>query len=228
MKKCFENRPKKNQAMRAHKIWSDEADVNDFLSHAEVGHLTTVDPEGWPHTVPIDYVWHEQAVFFHTGSGAKMEHLALNPKAALAVAEALEPLTSEILSEMISDNSPCRDTHLGRSVLIRGLAREISEPAEKMAVLNLIIAKYDPRAVRLGEKPSGLEALKANPDFAACRVVKIEVVELTARRFMQMNKPAEYRAALARRFEARGLARNSARDLKTALLLRSVIPGPDR
>jgi nitroimidazol reductase NimA-like FMN-containing flavoprotein (pyridoxamine 5'-phosphate oxidase superfamily) len=212
--------------MRADKIWSDEAAVNDFLWQAEVGLLTTVDPEGWPHTVPIDYVWHDQAVFFHTGSGAKMEHLTRNPKVALAVTEALAPLTSEILS--ISDDSPCRDTHLGRSVLIRGLAREISEPADKMAVLNLIIAKYDPKARRLGEKPPGLEALKTNPDFAACRVVKIEVVKLTARRFMLLNKPAEYRAALARQFEARGLALDSARDLKTALLLRSALPGPDR
>jgi len=113
-------------------------------------------------------------------------------------------------------------------VLIRGLAREISEPAEKMAVLNLIIAKYDPKALRLGEKPPGLEALKAKPDFAVCRVVKIEVVKLTARRFLLMNKPAEYRDALARQFEARGLALDSARDLKTALLLRSALPGPDR
>ena len=157
-----------------------------------------------------------------------MEHLARNPKAALAVTEAMEPLTSEIISEITSEASPCRDTHLGLSVLIRGLARELSEPAEKMAVLNLIIAKYDPQALRLGQNPAGLEAEKTNPGFAACRVVKIEVVKLTARRFMLLNKPAEYRAALAQGFEARGWARASARDLKTALLLRSALPGPDR
>jgi len=214
--------------MRADKIWSDEAAVNDFLLQAEVGHLTTLDSDGWPHTVPLDYVWHEQAVFFHTGTGAKMEHLALNPKAALSVTEALEPLTSEIISEIASEAGPCRDTHLGRSVLIRGLARELTEPAEKMAILNLIIAKYDPQALRLGENPAGLEALKTAPAFKACRVVKIEVVKLTARRFMLLNKPMEYRAALAQRFEARGQARGSARDLKTALLLRSALPGPDR
>jgi len=210
--------------MRADKIWSDEAAVNDFLGRAEVGHLTTVDAEGWPHTVPIDYVWHDQAIFFHTGSGAKMDHLAKNPQAALAVTEALEPLTSEITSE----NNPCRDTHLGRSVLIRGLARELAGTAEKITVLNLLIGKYDPRAARLGENPPEAEALKTNPGFAACRVVKLEVVKLTARRFMLLNRPAEYRAALAQRFEARGRALGSARSFKTALLLRSAVPGPDR
>jgi hypothetical protein len=150
--------------------------------------------------------------------------LAGQPKAALAVTEAPEPVPREITS----DGHPCRDTHLGRSVLIRGLARERLEPAEKLAILNLIIAKYDPKARRLGQDPPGLEALKADPAFAACRVVKIEVAELTARRFLLLNRPAEYRAALAGRFEARGLALNSALDLKTALLLRSVVPGQDR
>jgi nitroimidazol reductase NimA-like FMN-containing flavoprotein (pyridoxamine 5'-phosphate oxidase superfamily) len=210
--------------MRADKIWSDEAAVNDFLLRAEVGHLTTMDSEGWPHTVPLDYAWHERAIFFHTGSGAKMEHLANNSKAAFAVTEALAPLTSEITS----DNNPCRDTHLGRSVLIQGLARELAKPAEKLAGLNLIIAKYDPKAVRLGDNPPGSEAVTTNPAFEACRVVKIEAVKLTARRFMLMNKPAEYRAALAKRLEARGLALDSARDLKTALLLRSATFGPER
>jgi nitroimidazol reductase NimA-like FMN-containing flavoprotein (pyridoxamine 5'-phosphate oxidase superfamily) len=210
--------------MRADKIWSDEAAVNDFLLRAEVGHLTTMDSEGWPNTVPLDYVWHDQAIFFHTGSGAKMEHLARNAKAAFAVTEALAPLTSEITS----DNNPCRDTHLGRSVLIHGLARELAEPAEKLAGLNLIIAKYDPKAVRLGENLPGSEAVKTNPAFEACRVVKIEVLKLTARLFMLMNKPAEYRAALAKRLEARGLVLDSARDLKTAILLRSAAFGPER
>jgi hypothetical protein len=153
-----------------------------------------------------------------------MKHLAGNSKAAFAVTETLALLTSEITA----DNNPCRDTHLGHSVLIRGLARELAEPAEKLAILNLIIAKYDPKAARLGESLPASEAVETNPVFAACRVVKIEVVKLTARRLMLLNKPENYRAALAQHFEARGLALNSARDLKTALLLRSVTSGPDR
>jgi len=204
--------------MRADKVWSDEAAVHDFLLHGEVGHLTTIDSEGWPHTVPVDYVWHDRAVFFHSGSGAKMNHLAVNPKVAFAVTEALETLTSEITS----DNNPCHDTHLGRSVLIRGLAREIVEPAEKLKILNIIIAKYDPKAIRLGENLPGSESVKTQTGFTACRVVKIEVVKLTACRLLLLNKPEEYRAALADHFEARGLTQDSARDLKTSILLRSV------
>jgi len=204
--------------MRADKVWADEAAVNDFLLHGEVGHLTTIDSDGWPHTVPLDYIWHDRAIFFHSGPGAKMSHLAMNPKAAFIVTEALEPLTSEITSE----NNPCRDTHLGRSVLIRGLAREIADPAEKLAILNIIIAKYDPKAIRVGENLPGSESVKTQPGFAACRVIKIEVVKLTACRLLLVNRPAEYRAALADHFEARGLALDSARDLKTSILLRSV------
>jgi nitroimidazol reductase NimA-like FMN-containing flavoprotein (pyridoxamine 5'-phosphate oxidase superfamily) len=210
--------------MRTDKIWSDEAAVHDFLLCGELGHLTTIDSEGWPHTVPIDYVWHDRSVFFHSGPGAKLDHLALNPKAAFVVTEALEPLTSEITY----DNNPCLDTHLGRSVLIRGLAREVVEPAEKLEILNIIISKYDPKALRLGENLPGSEAIKSHPGFAACRVMRIEVVKLTGCRLLLLNQPAEYRAALADHFEARGLALDSARDLKTSILLRSVTPGPGR
>jgi nitroimidazol reductase NimA-like FMN-containing flavoprotein (pyridoxamine 5'-phosphate oxidase superfamily) len=210
--------------MRADKIWSDEAAVHDFLRRGEVGHLTTVDAEGWPHTVPLDYVWHDQAIFFHTGPGAKLDHLAQNPKAAFAVTEALELLTSEITA----DKSPCRDTHLGRSALVRGLAREIADPAEKVGLLNLIIAKYEHRAALMDDSLAGPESVESHPGFAACRVVKIEVVQLTARIFLLQKKPAEYRAALAGRFEARGLALNSARDLKTSILLRSLATAPGR
>jgi nitroimidazol reductase NimA-like FMN-containing flavoprotein (pyridoxamine 5'-phosphate oxidase superfamily) len=201
------------------KIWADAAAVNDFLLNSEIGHLTTIDPDGWPHTIPLNYVWHGGAVFFHTGSGGKMARLARHPQVAFAVTEALNLLTSEITADI----NPCRDTNLGRSVLILGLAEEIKEPARKIELLNLIIAKYDPQAARLGDGPAGSMDAAAQPGFAGCRVVKIEVSRLTARRLLLLNKPAEYRAAVADHFQKRGLHQGSARDLKTALLLRQTL-----
>ena len=206
--------------MCAQKIWSDEEAVHDFLLHGTIGHLTTIDPEGWPHTVPMDYVWHDRAVFFHSGPGAKMDHLRLNPKVAFSVTETLGLVTSDITA----DNNPCQDVHMGRSVLVRGLAREISDLSEKTKILNILIAKYDPKAVRLGENLPGSAAAAAHPGFAACRVVKIEVAEMSARRLLLLDKPEKFRAALAEFFKNRGLLHGSAQDLKTYILLRSVTP----
>jgi nitroimidazol reductase NimA-like FMN-containing flavoprotein (pyridoxamine 5'-phosphate oxidase superfamily) len=202
--------------MHTKKIWADEEALHDFLLHGMIGHLTTIDPGGWPHTVPVDYIWHDLAVFFHSGPGAKMDHIRQNPKVAFSVTESLGLVTSDITA----DKNPCRDTHLGRSVLIRGLAREILDQQEKMEVLNILITKYDPKAVHLGTNPSGSTATAESPGFLACQVVKIEVAELTGRRLLLLDKPEEYRAALAEHFRARGLINGSHQDLKTYLLLR--------
>ena len=207
--------------MRPDKLWTDEAAIDEFLRTEEIGHLTTLDDEGWPHTVPLDYVWHEEAIFFHTGPGGKLDRLTRNPKTSFAVTEALDLVTSEVHG----DFGPCRDLHLGRSVLIRGLAEEIADPSRKLEILNLIIAKYDPRAARLGNGQAGSGDAASPPGLTACRVVRLETVSLTARRLLMQNKPKDRRAATADYFQRRGLALGSARNLKTALLLRETLDG---
>lgn len=200
--------------MRAQYIWTEEAAIDDFLSRQEVGHLTTVDEGGWPQTVPINYLWKTGRVYFHSGLRGKMEHLRRNPKVAFVVTEALGLLTSEITA------SPCQDTQLGRSVLIRGMAAEVRSPEEKLMILNKIIAKYDP-AVADGHNGGSRdpEQLAAEPAFHGCSVVAVEVVKLTARQQLLGGKPEKYRKAVAAHFQKRGQALGIERDLKTALLL---------
>ena len=199
--------------MPEHLFWSDEKAIDEFLKHAAIGHLTTIDPDGSPHTVPLSFVWHEGSILLHTGSGAKIGHIAKNPQAAFAVTEYLGLVTSEVTG----DNNPCRDTNLGLSVLIRGQAREITEPARKLEVMNQIIAKYDPRAARLGEAHG-----------SPFRIIEIKMSSLTARRFLLLNKQLEFRAAVAERLQKRGLVQSSAQDLKAAILLRQSLDQPDR
>lgn len=200
--------------MRDAFVWTDEAAIDEFLRAREIGHLTTLDEDGWPHTVPLDYVWQGGAVFFHTGLGAKMEHLRRNPKVSFVVTEVLSVLGGDFTA------SPCRQTHLGRSVLIRGLAREVTAPERKLLVLNKFAAKYDPAVGQPSEQAQmNAESLVDQPGFAACQVVEIEVVGLTARQHLLPNKPEKYRKAAAAYFQRRGQATGDARDLKTAQLL---------
>lgn len=200
--------------MREAFVWNDEAAIDEFLRTREIGHLTTLDGEGWPHTVPLDYLWQGGVIFLHTGLGAKIEHLRRNPKVSFVVTEVLSVLGGDFTA------SPCRQTQLGRSVLIRGVAREVRATERKLLVLNKLVAKYDPAAGQPSEEAQlTAESLVDQPGFAACQVVEIEVTSLTARCHLLLNKPEKYRKAAAAYFQGRGQETGDARDLKTALLL---------
>lgn len=204
--------------MRKEYVWTDESEIDEFLGRQEIGHLTTLDEDGWPQTVPVNYLWQGGGIFFHSGLRGKMEHLRRNPKVAFVVTEALSLLTSEITA------NPCQDTQLGRSVLIRGLAREIRAPEEKIMALGKIVAKYDSESVSdLHRGPRDPEWLANEPAFAGCSVVAIEVVRLTARQHLLGNKPDKYRKAVAAHFQKRGQDQGLERDIKTALLLNGAL-----
>ena len=200
--------------MRKELVWTDEQAIDDFLQSQEIGHLTTIDPDGWPRAVPLNYLWQGGAIYFHTGLGGKIEDLRQNPKVSFTVTEALGLLTSEISA------SPCRDTQLGQSVLIRGLAKEIRNPEQKQRVLNKFIAKYDPAAVVDPESEQmAPESIMDQPGFHQCLVVEIEVASLIGRRHLLDGKPEKYRQAVADYFQKKAQDFGSERDFKTARLL---------
>jgi len=200
--------------MREKYVWSDKADIYEFLQNEEIGHLTTIDADGWPHTVALNYVWHGGSVYFHSGHSGKIERLRVNPKVSFAVTEALGLLTSDFSS------GPCQDTQLGRSVLIRGLAEEIKAPERKLIILNKLIAKYDPAAASEPESERmAPEAIMEQPGFQACLVVEIKVSAMTARRHLLDEKPEKYRRTVAAHFQRLGQETGRQRDLKTAILI---------
>lgn len=195
-------------------VWSDQAAIDDFLNDQEIGHLSTIDEEGWPHTVPVNYIWHGGAVYIHGGPGGKVDNLRRNPKASFAVTEALGLLSVEITS------NPCQDTQLGRSVLLRGVMSEVKMPDQKLRVLNKLIAKYD-RAASGKLQDGGLtpEGIADQAAFKHCIVLELKVESLAARQQLLVGKPEKYRKTVAAYFQGRGQDLGSERDLRTALLI---------
>ncbi|MGL4209084.1 MAG: pyridoxamine 5'-phosphate oxidase family protein [Candidatus Adiutrix sp.] len=201
--------------MRKTYIWNDNDAIDHFLQNEEVGHLTTIDPGGWPLTVPVNFIWHGGSIFFHSGSGEKMANLRGNPKVSFIVTEILGLLTSEFT------NAPCHDTQLGRSVFFRGLGQEIHDLEIKQRILGKLIAKYDPKAAQRASEDEDFspESIRELPAFQACRVVEIKVENLCARRCLLLDKPEEYRKAVASHFQKLSHEKGRERDMTTAILL---------
>ena len=42
-----------------------DAELDDFLAHERVMRLATVDRDGWPHVVPLWFLWHERTFWIY-------------------------------------------------------------------------------------------------------------------------------------------------------------------
>ena len=195
-------------------LWDDQTAIDDFLNAGEVGHVTSIDAEGRPHTVPVNYLWHGNSVYFHTGNKSKVANIRQNPKVCFIVTEPLSILTSDFTS------SPCQDTQLGRSVLIHGQAREIKVPEQKLLILKKIISKYDSGAGdQSNDEDMAPESMMEKPGFQGCLIIEIEAENITARSSILTEKPEKYRKTVASYLQQRGQNTGDQRDIKTALLL---------
>ncbi len=204
--------------MRKERQWNDSTAIDEFLANQEVAHLTTIDADGWPQAIPLNYIWHGGSIYIHSGNGGKITNLRANPKVAITVTEALGLITSEI------SESPCGDSQLGSSVLIRGVAREIKDAEIKYKILHKFIAKYDPEALNdpIAERMAP-ESLMAQPAFRACLIIEIAVEKLTARQHLLFDKSVKYRKTIAAHFQQKAQKSGLERDFRTALLLNKTL-----
>jgi len=72
--------------MRRKEFKAEERECIDFLKEKHDGVLTFAGPDGWPKAVPLNYAWHDGAVYFHgSKQGEKMAGIAGDPRAEFVV-----------------------------------------------------------------------------------------------------------------------------------------------
>ena len=64
-------------------------EINSFLQQKLVARLTSIRPDGYPHTTPLWYVWDGEAIWFEIGAGARprqhIRNLRQNPKLCVMI-----------------------------------------------------------------------------------------------------------------------------------------------
>jgi PPOX class probable F420-dependent enzyme len=64
-------------------------EMNRFLQQKLVARLTSIRPDGYPHTTPLWYVWDGQALWFEIGAGERprqhLRNLRSNPKLCVMI-----------------------------------------------------------------------------------------------------------------------------------------------
>jgi nitroimidazol reductase NimA-like FMN-containing flavoprotein (pyridoxamine 5'-phosphate oxidase superfamily) len=131
------------------------------LNAGEYGIMSTVGKNGYPYSVPVNYVYHDGSIFFHCAAvGQKLENIQENPCVSFAVVTDVE---------LIPDGFNTRF----KSVIVFGKAKEIFDE-EKKAVLLALVEKFSPEYMEAGKK-------YIEKAWAQTRVVKIEIEHMTGK-----------------------------------------------
>jgi len=143
--------------------------IIEFLNQQETGRVSSIDKDGFPQIIPMNFVYANDAIYMHSHpKGEKLENISKNPKVGFEVDQSLEFLPSYFISP--TDASQADTLYI--SVVIKGKASLVSDPKEKTMALNELMKKYQPEG--------GYE--KLTPDMRVIEEVAIiKVVPVTMR-----------------------------------------------
>jgi len=143
--------------------------IIEFLNQQETGRVSSIDKDGFPQIIPMNFVYANDAIYMHSHpKGEKLENISKNPKVGFEVDQSLEFLPSYFTSP--TDASQADTLYI--SVVIKGKASLVSDPKEKTMALNELMKKYQPEG--------GYE--KLTPDMGVVEEVAIiKVVPVTMR-----------------------------------------------
>jgi len=150
----FREMRKKNKEM-------NKDEITEVLLNGEFGILSTIDKNGYPYGVPLNYAYKNGFIYFHCAkTGHKTDNIMKNNKVSFCITE-----SSEILPEKF--------TTMYKSVILFGKAVE-AEGEEKKDGLLALIEKYSADFMDEGKK-----YIERAHDTA--RVLKIEIEHSTGK-----------------------------------------------
>ena len=141
-------------------IATDEA--IKLLTECEYGVLSTVDNEGQPYGVPLNYVYKDNCIYFHCAlTGHKIDNIDHNSKVSFCAVGDTKVLPSEFATEYVS-------------AVAFGVASEV-QGTERYNALVWLLEKYSSEFIEEGKK------YIENFDKST-KVIKIEIQHISGKR----------------------------------------------
>jgi len=115
--------------------------IIEFLSSQQTGRISSIDENGYPQIIPMNFVFINDVVYMHSHiRGEKLENIKRNQKVGFEVDKSLEFLPSYFSDPT---DASLADT-LYISVIIKGNASIVLDREEKTIALNGLMKKYQP------------------------------------------------------------------------------------
>jgi len=162
--------------------------VIEFLSSQQTGRIASIDDNGFPQIIPMNFVFINDTVYMHSHvRGEKLDNIKRNQKVGFEVDKSLEYLPSYFSDPT---DASLADT-LYISVVIKGNASVVSDKEEKTNALNGLMEKYQPEG--------GYEPISPDMDvLRGVEVIKIVPESLRGKYKIGQNMDMKSRIELAK------------------------------
>jgi uncharacterized protein len=143
----------------------DKKIMEEILIGSSVGRLATNGKDGYPVIKPLNYVYLNGLIYFHSAcSGEKIDDIAMDDRVCFEVDIPVRYVKA--------DKEPCSASYRYQSVILRGKARIIAQVEEKKDVLLALMKKY---------QPEGGYGLFLADKLAMTAVIGIDIIDLTGK-----------------------------------------------
>jgi len=179
--------------------------IIEFLNNQETGRISSIDKEGFPQIIPMNFVYANNSIYMHSHPrGEKLENITKNPKVGFEVDHSLEFLPSYFTSP--TDASQADTLYI--SVVIKGRATIVRDPKEKTMALNELMKKYQPEG--------GYEKLTADMEVVSeVAIIKVEPLTMRGKYKIGQHFDKKTRLEIAKKI----LERNTSTAQKTVELM---------
>jgi nitroimidazol reductase NimA-like FMN-containing flavoprotein (pyridoxamine 5'-phosphate oxidase superfamily) len=160
----------------------------EFLNEQPVGRVASLDGSGYPQVIPMNFVYHDGAVYMHSHPfGEKLDNIRRNPNVGFEVDQHICFLPSYFFHP--TDASQADTLYI--SVVIKGKAELVHSNEEKALALNALMEKY--------QKEGRYEALVANmPSVHEVAIIKVIPRDIRGKYKIGQHWTRPYRLKMAR------------------------------
>ncbi len=199
---------------------TDSEDIESLLNSISYGVLGLIDDEGYPYTVPLNFVYHGGAIYCHgapTQNSKKIKAIKANDKASFTIVQEYSLLPSYFTGSDLA----CPATQFFKSVFVRGKVELVDNTDEKIASLSALMRKLQPEG--------RYEAINtANKEYAkelnATAVIKLVPDTLTAKFKLGQNQKPEVFEKLITELTDRG----DIMDKETVRMMKKYYPNENK
>jgi nitroimidazol reductase NimA-like FMN-containing flavoprotein (pyridoxamine 5'-phosphate oxidase superfamily) len=168
----------------------------EFLNGQPVGRIASLDGNGYPQVIPMNFVYHDGVIYMHSHPhGEKLVNIRRNPNVGFEVDQHICFLPSYYFHP--TDASQADTLYI--SVVIKGKAETVHRNEEKAVALNALMEKY--------QKEGRYETLDANmPSVHEVAIIKVIPRDMRGKYKIGQHWARSYRLKMAKKIiEREGL-----------------------
>lgn len=153
--------------LRRKKQLLSEQETLRVLEEGKTGIVGVLGDDGYPYTVPINYVLLEDKIYFHSAKkGHKVDAIAKEPKVSMTVVEKDDVVSREF-------------TTYFRSIQLFGKAYVVEDEAERNVAFRALCEKFSGADMDRYDEIMSKEA-------AAAAIVRIDIEHITGKESMEL------------------------------------------